>query len=212
LSTSLRESSILRKPALPQLCLVNYDKKINLKEMVRLKALSPEQATGKTKELFNAIQSKFGVIPNMMRTMGNSPAFLEGYLNFSNALSGGTLGAKTSALIALAVSETNACHYCLAAHSYVGATFGNLDEETMLSARLGNSKNAKTDAILKFAMTLVNNRGHISDADLETLKSAGVTESETAEIAGHVALNILTNYFNIMANTEFDFPVTVSNN
>jgi len=180
--------------------------------MVRLKAVAPEEATGKTKELFHAIHSKFGVIPNMMKTMGNSAAFLEGYLNFSSALNGGSLGAKTSALIALAVSEINACHYCLAAHTYVGATYGNLDEETMKAARLGKSKNAKTDAILKFAQTLVIERGRISDSDIELLKTAGVTEGELAEIVGHVALNILTNYFNIMANTEFDFPSAASNN
>ena len=42
--------------------------------MQRLIALDPETTTGKSKELFNAIQSKLGMVPNMMRTMGNSPA------------------------------------------------------------------------------------------------------------------------------------------
>ena len=69
--------------------------------MTRLNAVSPEQATGKTKELFNAIESKLGMVPNMMKTMGNSPALLEGYLNFSGALAGGTLGAKTGELISI---------------------------------------------------------------------------------------------------------------
>ncbi len=55
------------------LCIVNNDK-TKLKKMTRLKALSPDEATGKTKELFNAIQSKLGMVPNMMRTMGNSSA------------------------------------------------------------------------------------------------------------------------------------------
>jgi uncharacterized peroxidase-related enzyme len=207
----LRQSSIFSQDKPLQLCLINFNKKIILK-MVRLKALSPEEATGKTKELFDAIHSRFGVVPNMMRSMGHSAAFLEGYLNFSSALNGGGLGAKTSALIALTVSEINGCHYCLAAHTYVGANFGNLDAETMQAARLGHSKNAKTDAILKFAKTLVIERGRVRDTDLELLKAAGVTEGETAEIVGHVALNILTNYFNIMANTEFDFPAATNNN
>src|SRR5689334_969614 len=103
--------------------------------MTRLKALNPDQASGKTKELFNAINSKFGVVPNMMRTMGNSSAFLEGYLNLSAALSGGTLGAKINFLIALVVSETNACNYCLSAYTYLGANLAKLDAETMEAAR-----------------------------------------------------------------------------
>lgn len=175
--------------------------------MKRLNALSPDQASGKTKELFNAINSKLGVIPNMMRTMGNSSAFLEGYLNLSGALSGGTLGGKTGELIALAVAEANACNYCLSAHTYLGANLAKLDSESMDAARLGTAKEAKTNAILKFAQVLVTKRGHVSDTDVATVKAAGVTEGEVGEIVGHVALNILTNYFNNTANTEIDFPV-----
>jgi uncharacterized peroxidase-related enzyme len=178
--------------------------------MTRLKALSPDQASGKTNEMFNAINSKFGVIPNMMRTMGNSAAFLEGYLNLNGALSGGTLGVKISALIALVVAEANACNYCLSAHTYLGANLAKLDAETMESARLGGAKDARINAILKFAQTLMTKKGHVSDADVASVKSAGVTEGEVGEIVGHVALNILTNYFNNTANTEIDFPVVES--
>jgi uncharacterized peroxidase-related enzyme len=178
--------------------------------MTRLNALSPDQATGKTKELFNGIHAKFGVVPNMMRTMGNSPSLLEGYLNLSGALSSGTLGVKTSALIALAVAEENACDYCLSAHTYLGANLAKLDTEAMEEARLGNAKDAKTSAILKFAQTLVAKRGHVDDADVATVKAAGLTEGEVGEIVGHVALNILTNYFNNTANTSIDFPVVTA--
>lgn len=40
--------------------------------MTRLKALSPDEVTGKTKEMFTAVNAKFGVVPNMIRTMGQS--------------------------------------------------------------------------------------------------------------------------------------------
>ncbi len=175
--------------------------------MKRLNALSPDQASGKTKELFNAINSKLGVIPNMMRTMGNSPALLEGYLNLSGALGGGKLGGKTGELIALAVAEANACNYCLSAHTFLGANIAKLDIETMEAARMSTSKDAKTNALLKFAQILVEKRGLVNDADVSAVKAAGATEGEVGEVVGHVALNILTNYFNNTANTEIDFPV-----
>lgn len=179
--------------------------------MTRLNALNPDQASGKTKELFNAINSKLGVVPNMMRTMGNSPAFLQGYLNLSGALAGGTLTGKTGELIALAVAEANACNYCLSAHTYLGANLAKLPPEAMEAARLGTSKDAKTNAILKFAQTLVTKRGQVNDDDVSVIKAAGITEGEVGEIVGHVALNILTNYFNNTANTEIDFPVVEAN-
>jgi uncharacterized peroxidase-related enzyme len=175
--------------------------------MARLTAIDPAQATGKTKELFNAIQGKLGVVPNMMRTMGNSPALLEGYLNLSGALAKGTLGAKTGELLALAVSEKNNCDYCVSAHSYIGEKLAHIDAETMQNARHANAADAKTDAALKFATTLIAKQGLVTDSDVATVKAAGFTEGEIGELVGHVALNILTNYFNNTADTEIDFPV-----
>jgi uncharacterized peroxidase-related enzyme len=175
--------------------------------MTRLKAISPDEATGKTKELFNAIQGKLGLVPNMMRTMGNSPALLEGYLNLSGALSHGKLGAKTGELLALAISQKNNCDYCLSAHTFIGEKLVHIDANTLQNARNANAADAKTDAILKFANVLVNKQGLVSDTDVDTIKAAGLTDGEIGEIVGYVALNVLTNYFNNTANTSIDFPV-----
>jgi uncharacterized peroxidase-related enzyme len=175
--------------------------------MTRLQALSPDKATGKTKELFTAIEHKLGMVPNMMRTMGNSSAFLEGYLNLSSALTTGSLGAKTGELIALTVAESNSCNYCLSAHTYIGKQLMKIDTDTIEAARRAESSNPKTDAILKFARALVVKKGQVNDEDVAVAKQAGITEGEVGEIVGHVALNVLTNYLNNTANTEIDFPV-----
>jgi uncharacterized peroxidase-related enzyme len=175
--------------------------------MARLTALNPDETTGKSKELFNAITGKLGMVPNMMRTMGNSPALLEGYLNFSGALASGSLGAKNGELIALAVAQANNCDYCLSAHTYIGANLVKIDTDVLNSAKHGFSTDPKTEAILKFAQVLVNKKGLVNDQDLANVQSAGVSQAELGEIVGHVALNILTNYFNNTAQTEIDFPV-----
>lgn len=174
--------------------------------MTRLTALNPEEVTGKTKDLFNAVQAKLGVVPNMMRTMGNSPAVLEGYLNLSGALSHGKLSAKTGELIALAVSESNSCDYCLAAHTFIGEKLVKADPAVLQAARTGNSTDGKTEAILQFAKVLISKNGLVNDEDVNKAKNAGVADAEIAETIAHVALNVLTNYFNNVANTEIDFP------
>lgn len=178
--------------------------------MTRLQALNPETATGKTKELFNAVQGKLGVVPNMMRTMGNSDAVLEGYLNLSGALSKGKLNNRTGELIALAVAESNNCLYCTAAHTYIGENLLKTDLTILEAARAGESADGKTKAILQLAKTLVAKNGHVTDGDINTAKNAGITEGEIAEIVAHVALNVLTNYFNNTANTEVDFPAVAA--
>ena len=174
--------------------------------MTRLQPINPETATGKTKELFNAVQGKLGAVPNMMRTMANSPAVLEGYLNLSGALSQGALNARTGELLALAVGESNSCDYCLSAHTYIGEKLLKTDPAVIEAARFGNSEDSKTKAILHFAKTLVSKNGLVNNEDVANAKSAGITDGEIAEIVAHVALNVLTNYFNNTANTEIDFP------
>src|SRR5688500_7910705 len=175
--------------------------------MTRLQALEPAQATGKTKEMFNAIEGKLGMGPNMMRTMANSPSVLEGYLNLSGALSGGKINAKTGELIAIAVAERNSCDYCLSAHTFIGTNLMKMDSSALEAARSANSADAKTNAILQFASTLVAKQGLVNDSDVAAAKNAGVSDAELSETVGHVALNILTNYFNNTAGTEIDFPV-----
>jgi AhpD family alkylhydroperoxidase len=58
-------------------------------------------------------------------------------------------------LIALSVAESNACDYCLSAHTYIGANLVKIDATAMTAARYGNSTDPKTDAILKFSKALV---------------------------------------------------------
>ena len=49
-------------------------------------------------------------------------------------------------------------------------------------------------------------RGRVSDADLAALRAAGFDEASTVEIVVTVALNVLTNYVNNVAQTDIDFP------
>ena len=44
--------------------------------MSRLTAIQPQAATGKAKELLDAVQAKLKITPNMTKVMANSPAVL----------------------------------------------------------------------------------------------------------------------------------------
>lgn len=175
--------------------------------MTRLTALNPDQASGKAKELFTTINGKLGMVPNMMRTMGNSPALLGAYLNFSASLAEGSLGARLGNLISLTVAEANQCQYCASAHAFIGKNLNGLDEARIESARTLGKIDPKTDVALTFAHKLVEKRGHVTDNDVKEVLAAGYSQGEVGEIVGHVALNTFTNYFNNTANTVIDFPV-----
>ncbi len=173
--------------------------------MSRLDQISPEVATGKAKELLDAVKGKLGLVPNMTRAMANAPAVLDGYLSLSGALGKGALPAKTREQIALAVGQANGCDYCLAAHSAIGKMVG-LTADQILDSRRGTSVDSKTDAIIRFARQVVEKQGRVTDADLADARIAGLDDSAVAEIVANVALNIFTNYFNHVAETDIDFP------
>ena len=173
--------------------------------MSRINQIAPESATGKAKELLDAVQGKLGMVPNMTRAMANSPAVLDGYLQLSGALAKGTLPAKTREEIALAVSQANSCDYCLAAHSTIGKMVG-LSTDQIRDSRLGTAVDSKTDALIRFARKLVESRGRATDSDIAAVRNAGFDDGAIAEVIAHVALNVFTNYFNNVVETDIDFP------
>lgn len=173
--------------------------------MTRIPAIDPTSATGKTAELFTAVKGKLGMVPNLMRTFGQSPAVLEAYLAFSNALAGGVLPARVREQIALTIAEANESDYCLAAHSMIGKGEG-LSPESIANARRAQASDPKIDALLKFARTVVSSRGHVDDSEIDALRSAGVSDAEIIEVIANVSLSNFTNYTNHIAGTEIDFP------
>lgn len=173
--------------------------------MERITPVNPQTAEGRAKELLDAVKAKLGVVPNMTRSMAASPAILDAYLGFSGALGHGVLPAKVREQLALAVGEANHCDYCVAAHSALGKRAG-LTERAILDSRTGQSEEPRTGALLRFARTLVEKRGLVTDADVAAVREAGYGDAEVAEVVAHVALNVFTNYFNTVAGTTIDFP------
>ena len=72
--------------------------------------LSDAQAPGTAKTLFDGIQAKFGMVPNIFRTMGHAPPVLQATLAFDAAIQQG-LDPKLRELAYLKTSQLNGCHY-----------------------------------------------------------------------------------------------------
>ena len=171
----------------------------------RIHPVDPAEATGQTLAMFDAIKAKMGKVPNMMKTMAQSPPLLEGYLGFGGALAKGSLPEIERQQIALFVSQENGCEYCLSAHTLLGRHAG-LSREQVLLARQGQAEDARQQAVLALARQIMEHRGDISDEQLGVARAAGLSDAELVEIVGNVALTTLTNYVNQFAHTIVDFP------
>jgi uncharacterized peroxidase-related enzyme len=159
-----------------------------------------------SKATLDAVHKQLGVVPNLFRLIGNSPAALAAYTGFQGALAK-TLDAKTRERIALAVAQVNGCDYCLSAHTYLGLNLVKISPEEIALNRKGASGDPKANAAVQFAAKVAKERGHVSDADIKAVRDAGFSDAQVVEIVGLVAENSFTNYLNEVARTEIDFPV-----
>lgn len=174
--------------------------------MSRLTQISDADASPEAAALFTAIKSKVGAVPNLYRVMANEPAVLAAALGFGDALSKGSFDQKTREAIALAVAGENKCDYCASAHSAISKSL-KIDAAEIAARLHGKSADPKLNAILAFAVKVVDKRGLVSDADVAAAREAGLTQGEIVETVAVTVANILTNYINHVAETEIDFPV-----
>ena len=174
--------------------------------MSRIAVPTREAAPAASQPLLDAVEKQLGVVPNLFRLVGLSPAALQGFLGLSGALAK-TLDVKTRERIALAVAQSNGCDYCLSAHTYLGLNLAKIDDVEIALNRKGASGDPKANAAVAFAAKVNQARGKVSDADLQAVRAAGFTDAQIVEIIAVVAENIFTNFVNIVAGTEIDFPV-----
>ncbi len=174
--------------------------------MPRIQPVDHATATGETKDLLDSVQSALGIVPNIFATMVQSPKVLEGFLALNASLGKGQLPAGLREQIALAVAGANGCDYCASAHTAIGKGAG-VSAEELANSLHGQSSDAKVQAALSFVRRSVATRGRVEDSDIQSLRAVGFSEGEVIEIVTHIGVNLFTNYFNHIAETDIDFPV-----
>lgn len=172
--------------------------------MARIQPVSTENAPESTKATLEGIKSKLGMVPNLLGTLGKSPAALNSYVMGKEALASGSLGDKVGESLALAIANFSKCGYCVSAHDAIGKMVGLSEEERDLN-RNGQSGDPKTQAAIDLARNVVQNRGFISDDVFESAKGH-LSESEILEVIAITSFNLFTNYMNHALETKIDFP------
>jgi uncharacterized peroxidase-related enzyme len=175
----------------------------------RIQPVDPAHATGAIRRVFVEIRAKFALVPNLFRVLATAPAALEGLMGLSGALARGALDEKTREQLGLAIAESNLCAYCLTVHTVIATKIG-LSRVEIEDAIRASATDARTDAILKLARSIVVQRGELSDADLRRARSSGLNDGEIVETVANVALNIFENYISHVARVPIDFPQSQS--
>ena len=174
--------------------------------MSRIAPVISSNVSPKVATTLNQVKGSLGMVPNFFATLAHSSVALDGFLSLSKALSHGRLSARQREILALTVAQENACRYCLSAHT-ASAKAAGVSEAEVLKARAGDSGYPFERALVLFAKSIVRQRGHVLDKDIESARKAGIDDSLMMEVIANVAVNTFTNYANELADTEIDFPV-----
>lgn len=177
--------------------------------MTRLQSVTPDTATGKTKEIFDGLTQKQGKVVNIFQGMGNSAAALEAYLAMAGALAKGELATEDREAIYLAVSESNGCQYCVAAHTAISNNAG-ISEEVTKAARQFRAADEKRQTLLNFIRQVIDKRGFVADDEVQAVRDAGYTDGQIAESVAYIGLATYSNLFNHVYDTPLDFPAAPS--
>ena len=173
--------------------------------MARLPIITNEKADDNTKKIYDAITSKFGMVPNIFKGMANSPVTLNAYLKLDELIAGGGFSPVEQDIVRMTVSQHNNCSYCVAAH-WNGLLAQNVSKEEIMLIRKGKTGNPKHKALIDFTLKIIETKGFVSDSDLERFKQAGYTDRHAAEITVIIAQKTLSNFFNHINDTELDLP------
>ena len=172
--------------------------------MSRLTAPAADQITADAQTALDQVGSQFGFVPNMFTTLAANPAVLD-FVMTAQGKGNRLLDAKTRHTIALAVSESNGCDYCLAIHT-AGSRQGGMSADDIELSKTGSSIDPKRAAAARFAKQVIETRGHVSDADLAAVRGAGYTDAQILAIVTLAVRALLTNYLNNVNQTIVDIP------
>lgn len=100
--------------------------------MSTVKMPDENNVSAEVAEVFDDIRQTFGmsVVPNLFKIMAHNPAYLKASWQRVKVIMGpGLIDRKTKEMIAVTVSATNGCDYCVNAHTAALRSMGVKDEE-----------------------------------------------------------------------------------
>ena len=171
-----------------------------------LHAVDPATAEGAQKDILDKAVKQVGFLPNMYANMANAPAVLSTYLHgYALFRSESGLTPAEQEVVFLAVSRTNGCTYCMAAHSMIADKKSGVPADVLRAIRAGTPiPDARLAALYALTTEMVKTQGRPDAAAVEAFLAAGFQEKDVLYLVLAIAVKTLSNYSNHAFATEVD--------
>lgn len=149
-------------------------------------------------------QKAWKFIPNLHRTLAESPIALEAYDTLFGLVGKSSFTAQEQQVAYLAINVLNECEYCTSGHSVL-AKMSGVAPDAIQALRNGTPiADVRLQALRLFAETVVRERGFVGDAAVDAFLAAGFTKAQVLEVVTIVATKTISNYVNHITRTPLD--------
>ncbi len=150
----------------------------------------------------------FGFAPNVLKTMAEAPALLEGYMTLSAIFDKAGFDPAERQLVLLVAARVERCHYCVAAHSWA-AEMAGVAKPVIEAVREGTeiAGAPRLEALRRFVAHLVEHRGFADEDEVERFLAAGFSRAQVLGVVLGAALKVMSTWTNHLAHTPLDEPL-----
>jgi alkylhydroperoxidase family enzyme len=163
-----------------------------------------ESAPEKSRPTLQALEQKFGFLPNVMATMAANPVLLNGFAGSFGSFHSGSLDECEKQALLLTNAVTIKCPWTVAAHSTFALEDGmsEADVKAMREGRLPSDP--KYAALSAMTRSLIEKRGNVSEADIERFTSAGYSRAQLFEVITSIGISTMAATTTNMAHTPVE--------
>jgi uncharacterized peroxidase-related enzyme len=164
-----------------------YDRCVDDNRLTWLRVPDPAELPAEVHALWEPSLDKLGFVPNVLRLYALRPSHLVAWTAHYDELMKGDSGLTKAEreMIAVVVSVTNDCAYCIAAHS---AALRKLTKDPALSDTIAADHRSaaipeRMRAALDYAVKLTRDPTQMTQEDVQALRDAGWTDEDVMDIA-----------------------------
>ncbi|EGV44530.1 carboxymuconolactone decarboxylase family protein [Bizionia argentinensis JUB59] len=172
--------------------------------MTTLKIHNIETAPEGSKTLLEQSQKAYGMIPGLHGVLAGAPKILEAYQTLHQLFTESSLNDEELTVVWQTINVEHECHYCVPAHTGIAKMMKVDDNITEALRNQTPLENAKLEALRTMTLSIVRNRGNVSQEDLDAFYAAGYGEAQVLEIILGLSQKTISNYVNHIANTPVD--------
>lgn len=141
-----------------------------------------------------ALQSAFGMIPNIAATMATSPVLIDCLVGLFGKVHGGNFTERQIQVVLLTDAVANASSWAVAFHSALALQQG-IDAADVDAIRAGRlPSDPMLAALSSLARALIDTRGHLDQQNVDRFLQAGFDRAHLLEVIAIVAASTITNY------------------